>query len=88
MPLYVPKVVHMGITEEQLKSIFKQQDANGDGRLSKDELKKAFQQLGSHIPGWRALRAVHHADVDGDGSIGTEELEEVVAYALTLGYSI
>ncbi|KAJ9186729.1 hypothetical protein P3X46_002272 [Hevea brasiliensis] len=90
MPLSVPKSVNrdMSFTEGQLKALFKEHDANGDGRLSKEEIKKAFQQLGSRFPGWRVRRSLHHADSNGDGSIGLDELDELVKYVGKFGYSI
>ncbi|KAF2309833.1 hypothetical protein GH714_005320 [Hevea brasiliensis] len=88
MPLSVPKSVSGTYTEGQLKAIFKEHDANGDGRLSKEEMKKAFQQLGSRLPGWRVRRALHHADANGDGSISVDELDELVKYVGQFGYSI
>ena len=39
-------------------------DENHDGRLSKEELEKALEELGSSFPAWRAL---YHANENGDG---------------------
>ncbi|XP_059453365.1 uncharacterized protein LOC132183914 [Corylus avellana] len=75
-------------TEEVLRDIFKKYDANGDGRLSKAELKDAFRHLGSRMPGWRAGRVLHHADGNGDGFVSKEELSELVKYAKKHGYSV
>ncbi|XP_042964575.1 calmodulin-4-like [Carya illinoinensis] len=55
------------LTEEQLLEILKKYDVNHDGGLSKEELKAAFQSLGARLPGWRANRALHHVDTNGDG---------------------
>lgn len=79
---------HLTFTEGQLKALFKEHDVNGDGRLSKEEIKKAFQQLGSRFPGWRVRRSLHHADTNGDGSIGVDELDELVKYVGAFGYNI
>lgn len=76
------------LTETQLKSIFRRFDIDGDGLLSKQELRNAFYHLGSQLPGWRADRALHHADSNGDGYVNEDELEEVVKYALKQGYKI
>ncbi|KAK8624317.1 hypothetical protein V6N13_065664 [Hibiscus sabdariffa] len=88
MPLYMPKSINLAINEEHFKAIFKEQDTNGDGRLSKEELLKAFEKLGSRNPGWRVRRSLHHADTDGDGSISLNELEELVKYAVKQGYGV
>ncbi|XVE55917.1 hypothetical protein DITRI_Ditri03aG0195600 [Diplodiscus trichospermus] len=88
MPLYVPKSINITLNEGQLKAIFKEHDTNGDGRLSKEELWKAFQKLDSRNPGWRVRRSLHHADSNGDGYIGLDELEELVKYAVNQGYCV
>lgn len=83
------KCVPVAYTEAQLKAMFKRCDTDGDGRLSKQELKMAFSSLGSAAPGWRAFRALHRADGNGDGYINLDtELENVVKYALKRNYTI
>ncbi|XP_040998632.1 calmodulin-like protein 5 [Juglans microcarpa x Juglans regia] len=61
------------LTADQVRGIIKKYDANNDGGLNKEELKDAFRALGARLPGWRARRAIHHADANGDGLIGEEE---------------
>ncbi|KAJ4834871.1 hypothetical protein Tsubulata_043166 [Turnera subulata] len=78
--------VNYSLNEAQLKAIFKEHDADGDGRLSKEELKAAFHRLGAHLPGWRVKRSLRHADVDGDGNISLGELDELVKYAKKFRY--
>ncbi|CAI0465218.1 unnamed protein product [Linum tenue] len=64
-------------------------DANGDKQLCKEELKRAFSQLGAIIPGYRARRCLYIADADGDGKVDlVNELDHLVRYALKLGYSV
>ncbi|KAL7262118.1 hypothetical protein ACSBR1_000493 [Camellia fascicularis] len=63
-------------------------DKNGDGKLSKKELKDAFHDLGLKFSGWRAGRALRHADANGDGYISDEELNELVKYAKRWGFSL
>ncbi|CAL5332387.1 unnamed protein product [Camellia sinensis] len=71
------------LNEEQLKGIFKKHDKNGDGRLSRKELKKAFEELGAWIPDWRALRGLCNADANGNGFISEEEMNSLILlYAL------
>lgn len=77
----------MTLSEAQLKSIFNRCDNNGDGRLSKQELRNAFAGLGSHLPGWRAGRGLNHADGNGDGYVSDEELDDLVKYAFKCGYT-
>ncbi|OMP05571.1 Calcium-binding EF-hand [Corchorus olitorius] len=75
----------------KLKQIFSRYDVNKDGRLSKEELKNAFSELGSHVPMFRAFLALHHADKNGDRFIDIDQEEEMralVQYAAQLGYDI
>ncbi|XVF64034.1 hypothetical protein PTKIN_Ptkin09bG0134700 [Pterospermum kingtungense] len=88
MPLYVSKSINVTLNEERLKAIFKEHDTNGDGCLTKEELSKAFQKLGSRNPGWRARRSLHHADANGDGSISFDELKELLNYAVKQEYCV
>ncbi|KAF5468280.1 hypothetical protein F2P56_012444, partial [Juglans regia] len=82
------KSLTASLTEEQIKEIFKRHDVNHDGLLSKQELKNAFESLGSRGPGYRASRGLNHADANGDGYINEEELKRLVKYAVQLGYTI
>ncbi|CAN4122701.1 unnamed protein product [Withania somnifera] len=80
---YVPS------TEVQLTNIFKKCNINRDGNLTKEDLtEEAFRQLGSTFPGYRAARALHHADKNGDGLISKEELDQLVEYARKRGYRL
>lgn len=88
MPYFVSKPASVPLTAEQLKKIFKKSDVNGDGRLTKEEVKKAFEQLGSRNADFRVFRAFWHADSNKDGSIGMEELDELVKYVVSIGYCI
>ena len=76
------------LDEEKLRAIFKEHDVNGDGHLNKEELKGAFRRLGAYVPSWRADRAIYYTDIDIDGVIGEEEIDELVSYAVEYGYSL
>ncbi|XP_035541654.1 calmodulin-like [Juglans regia] len=84
----VPKNLPMKYNEAQLRERFRGFDKNGDGVLSRQELRSAFYSLGSYVPDWRAHRAIRHADINGDGYIDEAELENLVRYAFQLGYTI
>ncbi|KAG6674711.1 hypothetical protein I3843_15G055100 [Carya illinoinensis] len=88
MVRYLTKSYGTGLTEEQIKGIFKRYDANRDGFLNKEEIRNAFQSLGSRLPGYRAGRGLHHADTNGDGLIDNEELNALVEYGAKIGYTI
>nr|POF25836.1 putative calcium-binding protein cml10 [Quercus suber] len=75
-------------TEEQLRNIFKKYDTNNDKKLSREELKKAFDYLGSLIPGFRADRGLHHADANKDGYVNEGEMDELVKYAVQVGFTV
>ncbi|KAK4599443.1 hypothetical protein RGQ29_009486 [Quercus rubra] len=76
------------LPEDQLRKIFKKYDTNNDNLLSKEELKKAFEYLGSIIPGFRANRGLHHADANKDGYVNEGEMDELVKYAVRVGFGI
>ncbi|GMP44214.1 hypothetical protein CsSME_00013253 [Camellia sinensis var. sinensis] len=91
MPIYEDKAFwgqfevtafNQPLNEEQLKGIFKKHDKNGDDRLSRKELKKAFEELGAWIPDWTALRGLCNADANGNGFISEEEMNSLILYAL------
>ena len=76
------------LPENQLRNIFKKFDTNNDKKLSREELKKAFDYLGSIIPGFRADRGLHHADANKDGYVNEEEMNELVKYAERVGFTV
>ena len=76
------------LPEDQLRKVFKKYDTNNDNLLSKEELKKAFEYLGSIIPGFRANRGLHHADANKDGYVNEGEMDELVKYAVRVGFGI
>lgn len=71
-----------------LTGLFRQLDVNEDGRLSREELTKAFASLGASAPGWRAFRALCYADKNQDGYVDDAELDYLVKYAAKRGYTI
>ncbi|KAH7567406.1 hypothetical protein JRO89_XS07G0067100 [Xanthoceras sorbifolium] len=79
--------VKIAVTEEKLKRLFRRFDTDGDGRLSKQELEDAFHSIGSSFPGWRAWRALCHADANGDGYISEHEFDGLVKYCVKRGYA-
>ncbi|ONI33627.1 hypothetical protein PRUPE_1G436600 [Prunus persica] len=74
-------------SEEQLLVFFKGYDKDGDGRLTKDEAKAAFDKLGSRFSTFRTWRARCHADTNSkDRSI--LNVNDLVKYALKRGYKL
>merc|ERR1711916_150355 len=60
--------------EERLMHLFKKIDENGDGKLSKEELKKAISKLD---PNFDVESAVKEVDLDNDGNIDYTEFLKV-----------
>ncbi|KAJ4849714.1 hypothetical protein Tsubulata_041645 [Turnera subulata] len=75
-------------TKAQLEKIFMKFDTNGDKCLSRAEMKKAFDDIGSHYPAFRVWRALKYADANGDGQIDMQELDDLVYYAHKIGYKM
>lgn len=71
-----------------MKGVLKTFDTNGDGRLSRKELKVGLKSLGLRFAGLRAWHALRHADANGDGQICDEEIDELAKYASKWGLSI
>ncbi|XP_020231802.1 calmodulin, striated muscle [Cajanus cajan] len=92
MPVFIPKRMpefntkgmpqNMIEAEKHIREILKKADGDGDGYLSKNDLKKAFKEFGSKLPAWRACHCLRKADTNNDGLVGGIELDIVVDYAL------
>ncbi|KAF5184526.1 Polcalcin syr v [Thalictrum thalictroides] len=59
----------------EVERIFKQFDANGDGKISSSELGDALKQLGSASPD-EIQKMMSEIDTDGDGFISFNEFAE------------
>jgi len=70
------------MTREEFKEWLKCVDSNGDGCISKEELRAALKGLGMSFTSWKSWRAMVHADLDRSNSIqGEKEIEELIKYA-------
>ncbi|XVF64036.1 hypothetical protein PTKIN_Ptkin09bG0134900 [Pterospermum kingtungense] len=83
-----PKPTPIDYDAKQIRQIFVACDHDGNGILSRDEIRDAFEKLGALIPGYRAWRALNHAAANNDGCISLEELDDLARYAAGLGYKI
>ncbi|EOY14492.1 EF-hand domain - like 10 [Theobroma cacao] len=75
------------ISKLQLRKLFLDCDANNDGILTKEEIKKAFHNLGALLPRYRAWEGLKHADANKDGCVSPEELDGLIDYAYKLQYT-
>ncbi|KAG7029343.1 Calcium-binding protein CML37, partial [Cucurbita argyrosperma subsp. argyrosperma] len=82
------KRVLVPFSEEQLASVFKNHDGDGDGKLTKEELKQAFDYLGSRFSSFRVEEALRAADIDGDGFISMAEMDKLIQYAKSRKYTL
>jgi Ca2+-binding EF-hand superfamily protein len=64
------------LTEEQvaeLKQAFAAMDTNGDGQVTKEELKSLLSQLGESVDDAVIDEMIKIADVNGDGKVDFNE---------------
>lgn len=60
-------------TEKELLALFRGIDNNGDGKLSKDELRTALRRAGLAVPNSKLDTFFAEVDTNGDGHISFEE---------------
>ncbi|KAF9603877.1 hypothetical protein IFM89_038135 [Coptis chinensis] len=81
MTFYLFTSVKKEMTVEEFKTWLKQYDADGDGRISRDELRTAIRSLGMCFTAWKSRRGVRIADVNHNGFIDDSEIEHLVEFA-------
>ncbi|XP_066392776.1 probable calcium-binding protein CML17 [Miscanthus floridulus] len=65
----------------EFKRWLKQFDADGDGRISRRELREAIRRLGACFASVKAWCAVRRADRDRNGFVDDCEMESLVEFA-------
>ena len=63
---------------DELVAAFKVFDKNGDGCISKMELKQVMAQLGENLTDEQLNDMMKEADVNGDGGIDFEEFKKMM----------
>ncbi|KAF3779867.1 Calmodulin [Nymphaea thermarum] len=66
---------------EDFKRWLKQFDRNGDGLISKRELRAAMRSASVRLSWFKSEEAMREADANGDGLLDDEEMENLVAFA-------
>ncbi|KAK1256935.1 Calcium-binding protein CML24 [Acorus gramineus] len=69
------------ITVEEFKELMKRFDRDGDGRISKEELRVFIRWVGGRFSGWKCGRGIRQADANGDGFIDESEIDNLVLFA-------
>ncbi|KAL2522766.1 Uncharacterized protein Fot_26689 [Forsythia ovata] len=66
------------MTPEEFKKWLKTFDVDGDGRISKTELREAIRTSGAWFSGWKSGRGMDEADINQDGYIDDHEIENLM----------
>lgn len=69
------------LTVEEFKNWLMRFDTDRDGRISKEELRRAIRSLGARYSGWKSGRGVRGADANGDGFLDDAEIENLISFA-------
>lgn len=65
--------------EQDLREAFKVFDKNGDGKISKMELKTVLESLGQHLTDRELDDMMNEADTNHDGAVDFEEFKKMMA---------
>ncbi|XP_074564375.1 calmodulin-like protein 5 [Curcuma longa] len=77
------RAVEGDMTVEEFKEWLKRFDVDNDGRISREELRRAISSINVRFSGWKSGRGIRYADADGDGYIDANEVDNLVEFART-----
>ncbi|XP_074585566.1 putative calcium-binding protein CML18 [Curcuma longa] len=80
-PTAAARAVGGEMTVDEFKEWLKRFDADKDGRISRQELRRAIRSIDRRFTGWKAARGIRFADTDGDGFIEDDEVDKLVEFA-------
>ena len=66
-------------SQEEIIEAFKVFDQNGDGYVTRDELKKVMEGLGEKLSEQEVEEMIKEVDIDGDGKINYQEFVVMMA---------
>ncbi|GKV10221.1 hypothetical protein SLEP1_g21619 [Rubroshorea leprosula] len=77
------------LSKEQIRKHFRKCDKDGNGFLTKQEIKEAFDRLCALFPAYRTRKAIAIADENGDGCVNMKdhEFEALIDYVYNLAYT-
>ncbi|XP_042397554.1 calmodulin-like [Zingiber officinale] len=71
------------MTVEEFKEWLRLFDVDNDGRISREELRRAISSINVRFSGWKSGRGIRYADGDGDGYIDADEVDKLAEFART-----
>ncbi|KAK8940921.1 hypothetical protein KSP39_PZI010245 [Platanthera zijinensis] len=69
-----------GMTVEEFKDWLMRFDDDCDGRISKDELRKAIRSIGVRFSWWKSRRGIRLSDSNNDGLLDDGEIDNLVSF--------
>jgi calmodulin len=69
------------MTVDEFKEWLQRFDVDRDGRISRDELRRAMRAIRTRFTGWRSRQGINYADADGDGYIDDNEIDGLIEFA-------
>ena len=67
-------------TVEEFRAWLSQLDADGDGRISREELERALRSINLWFVWWKAREAVRAADANRNGAVDGDEMGRLYAF--------